>query len=231
MNKRNLQNSELDAIGRKLIERSSLPSAEIEKIISNPDLFSLVNARIAAQGKTPVATVFPGSTLLLFLRRNAVAFAGVVAMVAAALAAMSLLRTEKDGIAANAVQHPAAVTPVAARPDNLPPQVVGRNLNPGRAQDRDLRYEKAIVRQAPNADNRKPRKAANIEPDADFYAISYAGDPEETSAGGRIIRVDLKRSSLLAMGVRLSLENDDEVVKADLLVGSDGVTRAIRVIK
>ncbi len=231
MNKRNLQNSELDLIGRKLIERGSLPSADIEKILSNSNLFSLVNERIAADGKTPAATVFAGSYLFSFVRRNAVAFAGVAVMIVAAIAAVSLLRTEKDEIAANAVQHPAAVTPVAARPDNLPPQVVGRNLNPGRAQDRDLRYEKAVERQTANADVRRPRKAANIEPDANFYAISYAGDPEETSVGGRIIRVDLKRSSLLAMGINLPLENDDGPVKADLLVGSDGVTRAIRVIK
>lgn len=231
MNKRNLQNSELDAIGRKLIERGSLPSLEIDKIISNPELFSRVNARIAAEGKTPAATPFASSYLFSFISRNTVAFAGVAMVVVAAIAAVSLSRTQKDGIAANAVQHPAAVTPVAARPDNLPPQVVGRNPTTGRAQDRDVRYEKAVVRQTPNANVRKLRKAANIEPDADFYILSYAGDPEETSIGGRIIRVDIKRSSLLAMGVNLPLENDDEAVKADLLVGSDGVTRAIRVIK
>jgi hypothetical protein len=109
--------------------------------------------------------------------------------------------------------------------------VVGRNIDQGRAQDRELTYEKAVVKQTSNLDVRRPRKAANIEPDAVFFPISYAGEPEEASYGGRIIRVDLKRSSLFAMGVNLPLENDDEVVKADLLVGSDGVARAIRVIK
>ena len=231
MNKKNLQNSELDRIGRKLIERGSLPLAEIDKIVSNPELFSLVNAQVAANGKTPVPTVSMVSQRFLFIRGNAVAFGGIAVLVIAAISAVNMLRSEKDLIAANEVQVPAAM-PVAARPD-LPPQEVevGRNPSPGRAQDRDFTYEKAVVRQAPNAMGRKPQRSVDIEPEADFYPISYGGDPAETSDGGRIIRVDLERSSLFAMGVNLSLENDDEIVKADLLVGSDGVTRAIRVIK
>ena len=231
MNKRNLQNSELDLIGRKLIERGRLPLAEIDKAISNPELFSLINARIAANGKTPVPTGFMVSQGFLFIRRNAVALGGIAVLVIAAFAAVSLLRSEKDLIAANAVQVPAAM-PVAARPD-LPPQEVevGRNPSPGRAQDRDFTYEKAVVRQAPNAIGRKPQRSADIEPEADFYPISYSGDPAETSDGGRIIRVDIKRSSLFAMGINLPLENDDEFVKADLLVGANGVTRGIRVVK
>ena len=229
MNKRNLQNRELDLIGQKLIERGSLPSTDIEKIVSNPDLFSLISARIAADGKTPAANISLAWELFGFIRRNAVALAGVAVMVVAAMATASLFRSEKELIAAKVVQVPAAM-PDAARPD-LPPQVVGRNPFPGRAPDRDLRFEKAVVKQVSNSGYRRPQRIVDIEPDADFYAISYAGDPAETSGGGRIIRVDLERSSLFAMGVNLSLENDDEIVKADLLVGSDGVTRAIRVIK
>ena len=41
----------------------------------------------------------------------------------------------------------------------------------------------------------------------------------------------MPRSALFAMGVNIPLENDAEVVKADLLVGTDGVTRAIRVVE
>lgn len=229
MNKRNLQNSELDAIGRKLIQRGGSPRADIDEIISNPDLFSLVNARIAAEGKTPEAKQFPGSYVFSFVRRNAIAFAGIAVIAAAVIAAMSLTKTEKDLIAANAVQHPAAVTPVAAPPDVFPPQVKDRDLTTGGAQDRDISYEKAAVKQTSTAEVRRPQKHVHAEPDPDFYAISY--DPNDAATDERIIRVNVKRSTLFAMGINVPLENDDEVVKADLLVGSDGVTRAIRVIK
>ena len=228
MNTRNLKNNELDLIGRKLIERGNLRSPDIEKIISNPDLFGLVNARIAAEGKTEASKAASSWGVLSFLRRNAIAFAGFAVVVIAAIAAASLLRSEKDMIVTNEVQVPAAM-PEAARPD-LPPQAVGRNQSPGRASDRDFRIEKAVVRQHVRSVERKLQAHPSTEPDADFYAISYGGDPDDTG-GGRIIRVDMSRSSLLALGVNVSLENEAEVVKADLLVGSDGVTRAIRVIK
>jgi hypothetical protein len=65
----------------------------------------------------------------------------------------------------------------------------------------------------------------------DFYAVSYAGDPHETERGGRIVRVDIPRSTLFAMGINVPLENESATVKADLLVGSDGVTRGIRVVE
>jgi hypothetical protein len=61
--------------------------------------------------------------------------------------------------------------------------------------------------------------------------LSFAGDLEETAAGGRIIRVDMSRSSLFAMGVDIPLENGREMVKTDLLIGSDGMARAVRIVE
>jgi hypothetical protein len=83
--------------------------------------------------------------------------------------------------------------------------------------------------------NSRPKQSAaqqiRYEAEGDFYALSYAGDPNETERGGRIVRVDVPRSTLFAMGIDVPLENESETVKADLLIGSDGVTRAIRVVK
>jgi len=72
-------------------------------------------------------------------------------------------------------------------------------------------------------------KPVSHDPDEDFYPVSYSGDPDEMG-GGRIIRVELPRSTLFAMGVNIPLENDSPTIKADLLVGRDGVTRAVRVV-
>jgi hypothetical protein len=83
-------------------------------------------------------------------------------------------------------------------------------------------------------DKRSPTLRAlpdvKIESDGEFYPVAYSGDIDEAAAGGRVIRVDMNRSSLFALGVNLPLENDEETVKADLIVGRDGVTRAIRLV-
>jgi hypothetical protein len=73
-------------------------------------------------------------------------------------------------------------------------------------------------------------KSAPVEPEGEFYAIDGVGNIDR-AAGGRIIRVDVARSSLFAMGMNVPLENESPVVKADLLVGPDGITRGIRVVK
>ena len=46
-----------------------------------------------------------------------------------------------------------------------------------------------------------------------------------------MIRVDVPRSTLFVMGFPVSLENDSPTVKADLLIGPDGATRAVRLVE
>ena len=49
---------------------------------------------------------------------------------------------------------------------------------------------------------------------------------------GHVVRAEIPRSSLVAMGVvDLPIEGSNEKIKTDLLVGSDGVVRGIRIVK
>jgi hypothetical protein len=116
------------------------------------------------------------------------------------------------------------VTKSFAQPDKVTESDFARNSSPVRAERISSRPEAKFTRPKQSA-------AQRVRYDGDFYALSYAGDPNETERGGRIVRVDIPRSTLFAMGVDVPLENETETVKADLLIGSDGVTRAIRVVK
>jgi hypothetical protein len=49
--------------------------------------------------------------------------------------------------------------------------------------------------------------------------------------GGQIIRVRLRRSELLRFGFPVNMERYNENVKADVLVGVDGLARAIRFVQ
>jgi hypothetical protein len=74
---------------------------------------------------------------------------------------------------------------------------------------------------------------------------SYAGDYEETTEfvsvnyeesqipieSGQVIRVRMPRSALARFGLPVNLEQADVPVKADVLVGEDGLARAIRFIR
>jgi hypothetical protein len=68
-------------------------------------------------------------------------------------------------------------------------------------------------------------------PDAEiatrFYSLVEEGQlvPLES---GRIVRVEVPASALITLGLPITAENMDRTVQADLLVGQDGLARAIR---
>jgi len=72
--------------------------------------------------------------------------------------------------------------------------------------------------------------AKDSEYTTDFFPLSYGGDqkPMET---GEVIRVQMPRSALIAFGLPVNVERADVPVKADLLVGEDGLARAIRFVR
>ena len=48
---------------------------------------------------------------------------------------------------------------------------------------------------------------------------------------GQIMRVELPRSALMSYGLPMNMERADERIKADVLVGNDGLARAIRFVR
>lgn len=65
---------------------------------------------------------------------------------------------------------------------------------------------------------------------ANYIPLSYAAGsatPEESL----VVRVDIPRTTLIAMGLPLSAEFGNAMVKADLRVGIDGVPLAIRLVR
>ncbi len=69
------------------------------------------------------------------------------------------------------------------------------------------------------------------QPGGEFYALDYVGSPNETAEDLRIVRAEISRSELFALGVNLPIENESEKIKTDLLVGADGVARGIRFVE
>jgi hypothetical protein len=66
----------------------------------------------------------------------------------------------------------------------------------------------------------------------EFYALSRPGGLSETPAEDlRVVRAELSRAALFALGVNLPIEDGAAKVKTDLLVGRDGVARAIRLVE
>jgi len=64
----------------------------------------------------------------------------------------------------------------------------------------------------------------------EYMPLTYATYTDEADSG-HVVRVQVPRAALLALGVRMSGEPSAELVKADVIVGDDGLARAIRLVR
>jgi hypothetical protein len=223
MNRHEISSNELDKIGRKLIASTSLSESEIERIAESPFLYSGVKTRIVSE--------VPLSKRGFGFRQLALGLGSLLVMAGMATVSLMVFRSEGTVISKRSapVQKPRTEQPVqdslaqvSTADTEVAPAIISekRNSSPqfqnasfGRTEDR------ASTRRMP---------ARERKPDLEFYPLTFAGDPVETTSGGRVMQVELSRSSLFAMGFNIPIENGAELVKADLLVGPDGVARAIR---
>jgi hypothetical protein len=228
MRERKINNQEIDAIGKQLFAASRLTEAEIDRIASVPDLFDGVRSRIARQEPTAVRR----SPELQSIPRLAVgaSFALVLVLLGFAI----YLQQNQP---AHVITNVPVEKPGEARA--LTPQVrIVKGFTQARATFLDEantpdtpRYDQAIQRETRRPQPRAER-ASFVEPQENhFVAVTYVGEGAESTRGGRVVRVDVPRSTLFAMGFNVSLENDSPTVKADLLIGPDGVTRAVRLVE
>jgi hypothetical protein len=70
--------------------------------------------------------------------------------------------------------------------------------------------------------------SGNREIVTDFIPVVYDPDPIER---GRVVRVRLPRAALVAFGFPVNELRAEEPIKADVLLGEDGLARAVRFVK
>jgi hypothetical protein len=103
---------------------------------------------------------------------------------------------------------------------NLPaPSKPKRNLNPRAPQTRNSKA------------NRAENTVANhAEVATDFMPLGYL-NPALLQDGGQIVRVEVPRTTMASFGLPVNMDRYNERVKADVLLGVDGVPHAIRFVQ
>ena len=80
------------------------------------------------------------------------------------------------------------------------------------------------------ANNSTAATNANEEIATEFLPLTYDGNMSQLD-DGQVVRVELPRSALQSFGLPVNAERVGERVKADVLLGHDGVARAIRFVR
>ena len=73
-------------------------------------------------------------------------------------------------------------------------------------------------------------QASQSELATDFMPIGYVSSAS-LQDGGSVVRVELPRSTIISMGFAVNMDRYSERVKADVLLGADGLARAIRFVE
>jgi hypothetical protein len=87
---------------------------------------------------------------------------------------------------------------------------------------------------APQTDRKKtsPATAETLAHSTagEFMPLTYLADATAMDTG-TVIRVQLSRSALVSLGLPTNIENSRDSVEAEVVVGDDGVARAIRLVQ
>lgn len=224
MNKRDIKNSELDAIGERLLKSARLSGEEIDSIVAAPGLFDAARARVADIQERPIRKS------KWFGWKPAAAMAAAAAVLIVSLYFGSLSRTETAAEPySQEVLRPALSIKSDPSKQDFTRVTADQSKRPEAPIARPTAV-KAVYREEAQP-VRPKRRVAPVKNESPFHALSFAGNVEDAVRGGHVVRVDMPRSALFALGVNLPLENDGKFVKTDVLMGSDGVPRAIRFVE
>jgi hypothetical protein len=88
----------------------------------------------------------------------------------------------------------------------------------------------AVGRRPTAAPSPRAEAAAPETFGSDFMPLAYADD-RVSLEGGQVVRVRVPRAALLSLGWPLAEDEAPETMTADVLLGHDGVARAIRFVR
>jgi hypothetical protein len=76
---------------------------------------------------------------------------------------------------------------------------------------------------------RKPPVTDSADDPGEFFPLTYVAKSGPTEFVQRV-HVEISRSTLLSMGVPVNIERGEGLIKAEIIIGEDGVARAVRII-
>lgn len=223
MKRGRLTNRELDELGKRLVVSSAPGEGDIERLVSKPNLYDGVLAKIAAV-QEPVREP---------RKRVALKPVAVMAMAVVLLSIPILALLKYTGFN-EPVLTSKRPRPVEINEESITPPVA----KPQPAEKDDAEAPRPIhavmtkvePRNRPKAPRSRPVRRLP-EPNPVFHPIGLADRAEEAAIDGRVVRVEMPRSALFALGMDLPLENGTRAIKADLLVGADGIPKGIRLVE
>jgi hypothetical protein len=225
-----ISDEQLDALMKDLIANSAMETSRVDEIADSPAIWWQVQRRIAdekAAGQTARGSIAKFWRVLMI---------GVPAAAAAALLIGVFMYRPVTDKAEKAAVQPIVTTASQSRSVTVQPDVTTATATdqtiasiPKSGAASFSRKSRSTVNRArkPSASGPGSMAAKKTEIRTDFIALSYARDAES----GQIVRVKVPSSMMVTLGLVSTVEKPSNLVDAEIIVGDDGLTRAIRFIR
>ena len=233
---RKLSDQQVDRIAETLLKDFAPDDGELGEIAESPKIWWNVRKSIEAEKTRREKSRF------MFFRSPVLAFGALAMVVCFGLAVLFLnFRNDSPVAEQKAVQNPNEE--IAKQPENSPaidsknpevpkklnpaPEKVSvKNIEPKTKSVAGNQRRAPLAKQVNNPSKISPGAAVK-ETKTDFIALSYAANMDS----GQIVRVKVPSAMLVSLGVKANVENESALVQAEVVIGDDGLARAIRFIR
>lgn len=240
MRKHDLQNEQLDRIGRRLLQTAKLNGEEIERIVASPRLFESVKAAIEAEEQLRRKPKRFENWLRVSFSHRQTAGALTILLVSLTCAAVIIFKRQESSQLVeqpNKAEIERQITRVGKPSELL--EIKRTEITAVKNRAAAAAVEPAAFKvkktktptRATKANTVKPLQKSSQQTPEVFYSLALAGTWEADGEDLRVVRAEISRAELFALGVDLPVENETAKIKTDLLVGADGVARAIRFVE
>lgn len=220
MNKK-LSEEQLEQMLRTLVRDSAFSEDEVNEIADSPSIWWAVKADIADAKAASAMPWPPANWMRRIFAVTVPALTAITIAIALFISRPVIVPTEiaSDTLpAVNTTPPSESVVPeqfdaVESSSKTTPAitQVTGRHTQ--------KKASAKVVKRVP--------QPALPEIKTEFIALSYARNPDS----GQIVRVKVPSSMMVSLGLVQTVEKPTNLIDAEVLVGDDGLTRAIRFIR
>jgi hypothetical protein len=242
--KKKLTEKDIDQIAKSLVQSFAIDETLIDEIADSPKLLWNVKSQIEKERASRKTASFFG------FRWQLAGFAGLALVFAFVLG--SLLRETSSNAEINIAnvenvfpnvlseKNESEITPqqkfdgINDKAEKSFPAKLFRQSdvksaqkskpNPKPVPFKPLR--KALKHSTQTSTSDKTVETETTETKTEFIALSYS----QASDSGQVVRVKVPRSMLVSLGVSNNVSKNSELVNAEVIIGDDGSTRAIRFI-
>jgi len=216
--------------GERYLNEALAIAAAGETECAPPSVKLALLQAFSSRERTSPAGSFPAAS-----RRYAVAAAAALLVAIVALISVRTFTHRQFGSAPQNLQEGqlSLETPTQTPVASIPVGPVARGNKPVKDPQRGLGRSLPHSRQPP--DHLSPLAdvgpiASESEPLSDFIPLTHLSSATAIESG-QVIRVKIPLSAFLAFGLPVSPEQADQIVNAEVVIGDDGVKRAVRLVR